>query len=287
MTETKGASPKFTNKNGWVRSRADLVSKYKSLSDFEIVSMLIGQHGGLKEGDQNEIYKELQSLNGIVAKAFAASLTAFGICALSYAGGVETLSAVGMAVKKPAFAPLSLIAWTMANLWFSISFSKASQVAGWFEWLHKRAGAPERAYLMLRYPQAYWYFSYYRGARGFPNFIYPLKTGYAQLIPLLLIVVGLVAYMICALSLYGSLVVRVWNSGFPTVFLARLIAIGSVFLTALAGLTPISNQSTRPYRHHGLSGLLNRASPERKTRGYERIVRAASNMKIVVPNDGD
>lgn len=270
-----------TAAGGWQRDPAALLGKSKDMSDGEVTALLVGRQGGAPEEIEKDAFEGLLRLRQSLAKASGSAALAYAIGLLTLSNMLTGLSASGMQIERGAYGHVSLLLMGLANFWWATTFAKVCYITTWFGWRMKSADAPGKAVLLMRYPEAFPYFHYFPGARGYPRHIWPERSEHYQLASVLLIVAAVIIFALGAAALNLALAVQVWRSDYPTPEAAKLVVAGSTVLSLLGLAVPRYNDLKLRYRHYGLTNLLASMPPDRQEAAHRRIaaVKARSASK--------
>lgn len=250
----------------WERTKENWSVKTRWMNDGEIQHVLLEQGPPITEDMRDAVYGELLQLRSSLNKAVGFWLAASSLAFLSIYGVVESASFGGVAITRSGFLPVALIGAALTSLWFSTIFTKFSMLRTWFEQQVKLAKPPRKAWLYLRYPEAFQYFSFSRANIGYPKDLFPAGSDMSQLLPLLLVII---ISMLCAtgsIVMQVSLMVEVWRTAYPTTLIARSIVTVAIILNVLALIAPRPSILRRRYVHYGLRQLLDRADGPRSVR---------------------
>jgi hypothetical protein len=256
---------------GWLRDTAAIIGKSKSMPDGELTALLISQQSRAVVHVEKEAFEALIRLRGSLAKASGASAVAYSIGLLTLSNMLSALSASGMEIERSAFGHVSLLLIGITNLWWATTFTKVCYITTWFGWRLKSSSPPDRAVMLLRFPDAFPYFVFFPGVRGYPKDIWPVRSGNYELAPLILIILGMLIFASGAIALNVALAVEVWLSDYPTPATARLTVAGSIVLSLLGLSIPRFNDFKVKYNHYGLTNLMTSMSAERKEVAHVRI----------------
>jgi len=256
------------------------LSKSRSFSAGEMLHVLCDD-SALKENKVNEeLYGSLLKLTEHTQKAFALHLTAILLALLAYFDVLEKASAAGLEVTRAAFRPVALSMYSLSFFYFGVRMSKMSYLQAWFGHLFDTGNARTKAALLLRYPDAFWYFYFYSGARGYPKDLFPKRIPFQQIIPIFLIVALLLIAFVASIAIWLALASSVWRSAFPSAFWAGSTIFASGVLMLL-GFTLPQNHGKREFVHYGLVNLLQRVPEEKRVRAFNRINAARRRMGMI------
>lgn len=266
---------------GWLRDPAAPLGKSKPMSDGEVTALLIGQQAGTSADIEKEAFEGLLRLRQSLAKAGGSLALAYAIGLLTLSNMLTGLSASGMQIERGGFGHVSLLLMGLANFWWATSFAKVCHITSWFGWRMKSADPPGKAVMLLRYPEAFPYFVFFPGARGYPKHIWPTRSQYDQIASIVLIVAAVLIFAVGAAALNLALAIEVWRSDYPTPAAAKLAVAGSTVLSLLGLAVPRFNDFKIRYDHYGLTSLLASMSAERQEAAHRRIssVTARSALK--------
>lgn len=252
----------------WVRTKEDWLAKTREMNDGEIQHMLLGQGPPITEDMRNAVYGELVQLRSSLSKAFGLWVASFSLACLSLYGVVESASFGGVAITRSGFLPVALIGTALTSFWFVTIFTKFSLLRTWFEQQAKLAEPPLKAWLYLRYPEAFQYFTFARANIGYPKDLFPVGSDMGQLLPILLVMLIAVLWAICSAGMQVILMIEVWQTTYPTALVARLIVAIAFVLNVLGLIAPRPSIIRRRYVHYGLTQLLGRADEQRRARAH-------------------
>lgn len=260
----------------WVRTEKDWLTKTRLMNDGEIQHVLLEQGPPITEDMRDAVYGELIQLRGSLNKAVGLWVVASSLAFLSIYGVVESASLGGVAITRSGFLPVALIGAALTSLWFSTIFTKFSMLRTWFEQQAKFAKPPRKAWLYLRYPEAFHYFSFSRTSLGYPKDMFPVSSGMSQLLAIALVVLIAVLAALGSVVMQFILMVEVWHTEYPTALVARLIVALAMILNVLALIAPRPSILRRRYVHYGLTQLLSRADRQRSDRAHRwlAVIRA-------------
>lgn len=258
----------FNDLRPWVRTEKDWLTKTRFMNDGEIQHVLLEQGPPITEGMRDAVYGELMQLRGSLNKAVGWWVAASSLAFLSIYGVVESASLGGVAITRSGFLPVALIGTALTSLWFSTIFTKFSMLRTWFEQQAKLAKSTRKAWLYLRYPEAFQYFSFARATIGYPKDLFPVSRGMSQLLAIALVALIAVLWALSSAVLQVILMVEVWRTAYPTALVARLIVAVAMILNVLALIAPRPSILRRRYVHYGLTQLLSRADEQRLVRAH-------------------
>lgn len=273
-----------TAAGGWLRDPAAPLGKSKPMSDGEVTALLVGQHAGTSADIEKDAFDGLLRLRQSLAKAGGSLALAYAIGLLTLSNMLTGLSASGMQIERGGFGHVSLLLMGLANFWWATTFAKVCYVTSWFGWRMKSADPPGKAVMLLRYPEAFAYFVFFPGARGYPKHIWPTRAQFDQIASLVLIVAAVLIFALGAIALNVALAVEVWQSDYPTPAAAKLAVAGSTVLSLLGLAVPRFNDFKIRYDHYGLTSLLASMSPDRQEAAHRRI--AAAKVRSAQKRDG-
>jgi hypothetical protein len=268
---------------GWLRDTAVPMSKTKRMADGEVTALLIGQ-GAPPEDLETEAFESLIRLRETLGKATGATVVAYAIGLLTLSNMLTGLSASGMEIERGAFGHVSLLLVGLTNFWWATTFAKASYIGTWFAWRLESAEPPDKAVMLLRFPEAFPYFAFFPGTRGYPKHVWPARSEIYQVISLVLIVAAVLIFAAGAMALNVALAIEVWRSGYPTPSAAKWVVAGSVVLSLLGLAVPRFNTFKVGYQHYGLTNLLSAMTPERREKAHRRLAAATARRPAA---DGD
>ena len=268
---------------GWRRSPDEPLGKTRRLNDGELTQLLVGMTGEDVGKLRDAAYENLVKIQDDMGKAGGATFIASAFGLLVYEGALSGFSTGGLELDKLSFAHAALIAMSVTGLWLSILQTRSTYITSWFASAFKAAAPSERATLMLRYPAAFAYFQYMRGNRGYPPYVFPKREGYAQVVPIILILLALIVAVVGATALWIAVAVRVWESSYPSPLASKLTVIGCAIVGLLGTIAPRFTDLRRTYRHYGLSNLLGHMAAAHHPRAFYRITRAQIRMGLVKP----
>lgn len=261
----------INDRRPWVRTKQDWLSKTREMNDGEVQHMLLGQGPPITEDMRNAVYGEIVQLRSSLSKAVGLWVAASSLALLSLNGVVESASFGGVAITRSGFLPVALIGTAFTSFWFSTIFTKFSLLRTWFEQQAKLAEPPLKAWLYLRYPEAFQYFAFSRANIGYPKYLFPVGSDMGQLLPLVLVMLIAVFWAIGSGGMQVILMIEVWRAAYPTALVARLIVAVALVLNVLGLVAPRPSTMRRRYVHYGLSQLLGRADEQRRARANRWI----------------
>ncbi|WP_296617258.1 hypothetical protein [Sphingomonas sp.] len=261
----------INDRRPWVRTKEDWLTKTREMNDGEVQHMLLEQGPPITEDMRDAIYGELIQLRSSLSKAVGLWVAAFSLAFLSIYGVVESANFGGVAISRNGFLPVALIGTALTSLWFATIFAKFSLLRTWFEQQAKLAKPPRKAWLYLRYPEAFQYFTFSRANIGYPKDLFPVGSDMGQLLPLALVMLIAVAWAIGTIAMQVILMIEVWHTAYPTTLVARLIVAVAIILNVLALIAPRPSIIRRRYVHYGLTQLLGRADEQRAARAKRRF----------------
>lgn len=262
-----------SDRRPWQRDGEHRLTKSRAMNDGEVLLMLLDQNGGVTPEMRDAVYAELLQLLGSLGKAFGFWVASFALGLLSLVGGVDAASAAGVSISKGAFLPVALLTMSATSFWFAILFTKFSRLRMWFDQLAKISEPPFRAWLYLRYPEAFAYLLFSRTNIGYPRDVFPEGSDTKEFIPLLLIGIVGAGWLIGSAWLQIAMMFEVWRSALPTLWSARLIVVTAAALSVLGLVTPRPSMIRRRYVHYGLINLLKRADADRTSRAHVWIAK--------------
>lgn len=258
----------INNRRPWVRTKEDWLAKTREMNDGEVQHMLLEQGPPITEDMRDAIYGELIQLRSSLSKAAGLWVAASSLAFLSIYGVVESASFGGVAITRSGFLPVALIGTALTSLWFVTIFTKFSLLRTFFEQQAKLAEPPRKAWLYLRYPEAFQYFTFARANIGYPKDLFPVGSDMGQLLPVVLIMLIAVLWAIGSAGMQVMLMIEVWRTEYPTALVARWIVAVAMILNLMGLIAPRPSIIRRRYVHYGLTQLLRRADEHRTARAH-------------------
>ena len=265
----------------WRRDRGNPLVKTRRITDGELLHLLVGGRGGVTDERDERIYEALLSVKSNTAKALTAGIVASALAVLAYFGVLQRVSASGLEVSPIVFDHLALVALSLTSAAFAVSYSKQTLLQAWFAWKFRRGDAGDRARCLLLYPEAYWYFAFQAANVGCPPHILARRTGWMQILFLLLLLVAIGLYVAGFLLLWGALAVEVWHSTAVPRAVSVLTVAASAAAMILSALSPFRLDLPRSYTHYGLVELMGRRSGGALDEAHRRVARARIRMGLV------
>lgn len=263
---------------GWQRTAKLSLTKFKRMNDGELLSLLVERGTVPAEQFDAAIYESLGKLQDQQTKSVASSLAAWSLALFAYLGLLKGVAAGGLEFAENSFGLVAIALVGPTTLWNSATFSKVSYLRAWFSWRFSSSSAGQRATLLLRFPGAFWFFSFLPSNRGFPRYVWPARTQLVQLLPLILVILAMLAYFVGAAALFLALANRVWLSQYPTAIIAQSTVIGSSMLLLLSGTSPFFSDFRRKYIHYGLVDRIGKLSPDDQKSAHRKIAEARMRM---------
>ncbi len=261
----------INDRRPWVRTKENWLAKTREMNDGEVQHMLLEQGTVITDDMRDAVYGELIQLRSSLGKSIGLWVAASSLAFLSINGLVESASFGGMAITRSSFLPVALIGTALTSLWFATIFTKFSLLRTWFEQQAKLVEPPRRAWLYLRYPEAFQYFTFSRANIGYPKYLFPVGSDMGQILPVVLVMLITMIWALGSAGLQIIMMIDVWRAAYPTVLVARLIVIIAIILNVLGVIAPRPSITRRRYIHYGLSQLLGRADEQRAARAYRQI----------------
>ena len=262
----------------WLRDAESPIGKSKSIADGELTALLIAQQTQTAADIEKGAFEALLRLRDSLTKASGAAVVAYSIGLLTLSNMLSGLSASGMEIERNAFGHVSLLLIGVTSFWWATTFAKVCYLTTWFGWRLKSASPPDRAVLLLRFPEAFPYFAFFPGARGYPKNVWPARSEHYQVAALIFIVVAVLIFAVGGMALNIALAVQVWQSNYPTVAAAKLTVAGAIMLSLLGLSVPRFNELKIRYDHFGFAALLTSMSAERREVAHRRIAAARARM---------
>jgi hypothetical protein len=133
----------------------------------------------------------------------------------------------------------------------------------------------------MKFPEAYFYFTFLRANIGYPKHIFAKGKSWPQLISLFLILVALVIFCVASLLLWGALIFDVWYA--PDVGRTlTIMTLGFSITLALVGwMAPFYYDFPRRYTHFGLVNLLTKLEGDDLRLAHLRLIRVAARMGLI------
>ncbi len=223
----------INDRRPWVRTEKEWLAKTREMDDGELQHMLLEQGPPITEEMRDAIYGELIQLRSSLSKALGLWVAASSLAFLAIYGVVESASFSGVAITRSGFLPVALIGTALTSLWFATIFTKFSLLRNWFEQQAKLAEPPRKAWLYLRYPEAFQYFAFSRANIGYPRDLFPVGSDMGQLLPLMLVVLIAILWAIGSAGLQIVMMIEVWRAAYPTALVARSIVAIAIVLNVL------------------------------------------------------
>jgi hypothetical protein len=256
---------------GWLRDSTMPFDKTKRMGAGELTALLVSQRTAEPQDIEKQAFEALVRVQKTLGKAAHACVFAYSLGLLTFFNMLSALSASGMEIDKNGLSHVSLLLIGMSNLWLATSLTKTTYITTWFGWRLRSSGPPDRAAMMLRFPEAYPYFAYFQGMRGYPKNIWPKRSDLRQIPPVIFIALALIIFAVGATALNIALAVRVWESAYPSPWASRLTVAGSVVLSLLAVSIPRFDDFKARYGNYALSNLLTGMTPEKREAAHRRI----------------
>lgn len=269
---------------GWTRDIESPFEKTRVMADGEMTALLLSQAPAATVfAALVEPYKELQKTQEQLSKALIAHMAANAFALGVYSNAIETFSSSGMKLTAASFAHAALILLSVTGLWLTSLFTKSQYARSWIEYRFEASDAAGRAYLLLHFPAAFWYFRYAPGVRGYPRNIWPERSELWGLPSLFLMLAALAIVSVGGAALWVMIAIEVWNAAYPTPVAAKATVVVCVILAALAATAPRFGVK-RAYRLYSLPAVLASGDDAAKVRAHARIARARLRMGWV-PKD--
>ena len=271
----------------WRRDPRNPLVKKRRITDGELLHLLVGARGVPADAQDERIYEALLSVKSNTAKALTAGIVASALAVLAYFGVLQRVSASGLEVSPVIFDHLALAALSLTSVAFAISYSKQTLLQAWFSWKFRRGDAGDRARFLLLYPEAYWYFAFQSSNIGCPPHVLARRTGWVQILFLLLLLVAIALYVAGFLFLWGALAVEVWHSTAVPKAVSVLTVAASAAAMIISALSPFHLDLPRSYTHYGLVELMGRRSGAALDEAHRRVAMAQIRMGLVDDSGAD
>lgn len=265
----------------WKRTAKDRLIKSRRMTDGEILHLLVGTDSASINSLDVEIYASLQNVRSFTLRTVLWCVAAAVFAVLSHFGVLKTASAAGLELAPQVYAHAALIAVSATGAAFCLSFSKLTFLQSWFARKFTVGSPKERAELLLRFADAYWYFSYLPGVIGYPKHIHAARSAWAQLASLALVLIVLFGLCIASIWLWIALAnaVRISAHFGHTISWLTLGVSGALIL--MGWLAPFRYDIPQKYAHFGMVHLLSRLSGEKSRQAHLRIIRVAEKMGLL------
>lgn len=255
--------------------------KSARLTDGEMLHLLLGKDPERENDYDERIYQSLRAMRAQTLKSaiWLVAAGAFGV--LSHFRGLKSASANGLEVSPTIFSHAALLATSMSTAWFCFSYCKQGYIQLWFSTKFRHAEPKLKALYLLKYPEAFFHFSYMRNAVGYPPQIYSRKSVYTQIASLLLVLVALLLFLVGSWILWITLAIDVWNSADVSRGGTGVTLALSVVLVLLAWTCPFYYDMPKTYMHFGLVNLLSKLDRQENVRAHMKIYQAALRMGLI------
>lgn len=265
----------------WKRTKDKYLTKSRSMPDGEILHLLVADASHRVTDLDERIYASLEAVRSSTNKAayWVLGASAFGI--LAHFRVLKGISTSGFDVAPTIFFHAALATLSIAAAAFCFSFCNQTFIQSWFAWKFKQGTSSLRAELLLRFPDAYFYFVFLPANIGLPKHIHANRKNWPQLASLILILIALIIFSIGSLMLWGVLIADVWYAQGVGRTLTVLTIGFSVTLALIGWMAPFYYEFPRSYTHYGLVNLLTKMEGEDLRRAHLRLHRVASRMGLV------
>lgn len=263
-----------------MRNAKNPLTKTRRLDDGTLLSLLV-QRGDQPSAEfDKQIYEGLVRLQEQLTRAMTVSVIAWGLALFAYLGLLKGVSAGGLEFAERSFSLIAIILVGPATFWASATMSKVSYLRVWFSWRFNDSPPSDRATLLLRFPEAYWFFSFLPSVRGFPADVWPKRNQLSELLPIALVTVALLAYTVGGFALFGGLAYQVWMSSYPNSLVARAAVIAATMLLLLSWSCRVFTDFKRTYVHYGLVSLLQKLPEEEQRSAHHKILKVRARMGL-------
>lgn len=263
----------------WVRKKDQYLVKSRKLTDGQILHLLLWEDSNSSEFDER-IYESLQSIRSACGKSILWVVGSAAFAILYHFKVLKGVSNSGIDVSPVIFGHAALVAMSASLTIFCFSYCKLTYIQSWFSARLKDSTVNKKALYLLKYPDAYWYFTYLPSFIGYPKYIIPKRGSWVQVIYAILVIIVLLIFALGSIGLWLSVAFDVWNSAGISSTLSVCTIILSTAIVILGWLSPFYYDFPRKYDHYGLVDMLGKLTEENLTAAHVRIFRAATNMNL-------
>jgi hypothetical protein len=264
----------------WHRTKKLYLVKSRRMTDGELLHLMLGKTPRAFSEFDGQVYQSLQGVKAAAGKAALWVLGSAAFAVLSHFRVLRGVRASGLDVAPEIFSHAALVGLSLSTAIFCFAYSKQTYMQVWFAWKFKSGSPALKAECLLRFPDAYWHFSYLPGAVGYPPFLIGGRNLWLQLAYVVLVLVSLVICAGGSFALWFVVARDVWNAPNlgPTVSLLTIIL--SAMVTLLGWTAPFYYDLPRRYTHNGLVELLTARQGDELAAAHLRVYRAALNMGL-------
>lgn len=277
------SQPRWVGAGGWYRDPTNVFAKRKAMADGELLCWLLD----LSEVESSDVletaYERLKEVRAELTRAFGAAAVAIAFGSLVYIGALDEFSAAGLKIAGVFFPHTALLAISASSFWISVTEMKVGFFRSIFLWKWKGASSSKKALLLLKYPQAYWYFYFLPAAVGYPPNTWPKREGPRPVLLYAMLVLSIVCGWLGVFSLWIALAAIVWSSpaGAPWAAFGSILSAATLLVLAL--IAPNFGTGERTYVHYGLSRRMQDFSGDKKERAHRRVAAARNRMRSRSP----
>lgn len=242
--------------------------KFKDMGDGEVTSLLIGE---VSKSELDKIYEEAKQIIEKRQAAFQLYALSFAFATIAFFGLSSEIEISGVSLDTQILPHVAMTLMCYSSWSFSNINSKLGYFTTLFEHLYFSKDNNDRAKFLLEYPQVIQPFLFSRATRGFPKYIFPKRWPWWERASQFGLLFGIIIGAIIALmiSFYGFWII--WNSNFPSPFLAKSFVVLMVTSGFFVWANPAFTGLPRRYRHSGLSESIQKL-PESRRREYHRLI---------------